>query len=94
MLGICLPGFVGFIRVVIIGLQNTSLFGVERTRAFSGYAPDATLWVTAAICALATALLFTLFILERRRGRTLTSGLVYGILGAAVTGLHWYVLSI
>lgn len=92
--GVVLPGCIGFIRVVTIGLQHTPLFGVERTRPFPGYSPDPTLWVTASICTLATVTLFALVIVEQRRHRGLISGIVYGVLSAIVASLNWYVLSI
>lgn len=94
LFGACLPGCIAFARVVIIGLQNTPLFNVERTRPFAGYATDPTLWVTASICTLTTALLLALVIISRRHHGTLKRGIVFGILGAFVASLNCYVLAI
>jgi hypothetical protein len=89
--GVFIPSVVAAVRLFIIGVHNARLFGSSPTDPIHP-GTDPTLWTTAVLITVATALLAVLVAMEARHRKVLVSGIVLAGLAAIPLALNWYVI--
>lgn len=89
---VLIPSVVALVRVMIIGVRNASLFGTPPA-SYIDPGTDPTLWVTAILITLGTAIIAALVAIEAREKRVLVSGLILGLLAAIATCINWWIIA-
>lgn len=89
--GVLIPSAVAVVRLFIIGVRNASLFGTSPTNVIDA-GTDPTLWTTAVLITVATAMIAVLAAIEARHRKLLVSGIILAALAALPLALNWYVI--